>query len=298
MKNDTHTTVLSHESVLGLNLSQGDTVIDATLGLGGHSLRIAENVGPEGKVLGIDADKGALTSAQQRLADMPQMRYALGNFRDIDVHAEKAGIETADGILFDLGWNSTQLVSGRGFSFKADEPLRMTYAVDTDDEHVTAETIVNEWSEDDLKEMIHTLGEERFAGRIARAIVTARKTTPITHSVQLADIIAESVPAFYRKGKINPATKTFQALRMMVNDELSSIVEALPKALSIVRSGGRIAVITFHSLEDGLVKRHFRTFEDNGVAVRITKKPITPQAEEIKNNPRARSAKLRIIEKL
>ncbi|XKT74311.1 MAG: 16S rRNA (cytosine(1402)-N(4))-methyltransferase RsmH [Patescibacteria group bacterium UBA2163] len=298
MKNDTHTTVLLHESVLGLNISQGDTIIDATLGLGGHSALLAEHVGPQGKVLGIDADKGALMNAQRHLADLPQMCFALGNFRDIDQHADKAGIKTVDGILFDLGWNSTQLISGRGFSFKADEPLRMTYAVDTDDEQVTAETIVNEWSEDDLKEMIHTLGEERFAGRIAQAIITARRTAPITHSVQLADIITESVPMFYRKGKINPATKTFQALRMMVNDELSSIVEVLPKALDMVRSGGRIAVITFHSLEDGLVKRQFRTFEDNGVAVRITKKPITPQAEEIKNNPRARSAKLRIIEKL
>lgn len=293
-----HISVLLHESVSGLNLKKGDTAIDATLGLGGHSKLLAEEVGTEGVVLGIDADEEALRSARERLAAFPQMRFALGNFRDIDRLAADAGIVEAEGILFDLGWNTTQLTAGRGFSFRAGEPLSMTYAAAKEPGVPDAASIVNEWSEADLAEVVRTLGEERFAGRIARAIVEQRRAQPIERANELAEIIGAAVPPFYRKGKIHPATKTFQALRILVNDELSSLADGLRKAFALLAPGGRISVITFHSLEDGSVKRIFKTFEGERRGVRITKKPVTPGRAEVIENPRSRSAKLRSIEKL
>jgi len=295
----THTPVLLQETVDGLNLKKGDRVIDATLGLGGHSEAIAHRIGESGALLGVDADRDAIALAQKRLASVsPHARFALGNFRDIHTLAQREGFSGVQGVVFDLGWNATQLDSGRGFSFKSDDPLLMTFAVSPQKGEASAGSIVNEWSENDLKEMLQTLGEERFASRIVRAIVQRRKTQPIERSGDLADIITSAVPAFYRRGKIHPATRTFQALRMMVNEELSSIERALPQALSLVKPGGRIAVITFHSLEDGLVKRILKKFVQEKHAISITKKPIVPSREEVHRNPRARSAKLRIIEKI
>lgn len=291
-----HESVLLHEAVVGLNLSEGDVVIDATLGLGGHSAEIARIVGKRGVVLGIDADSQSLQKAEARLRDAPAtMRYALGNFRDINAHAHAAGITHAQGVLFDLGWNASQLAAGRGFSFHASDPLVMTYASKPDT--TTAATVVNTWREEDLKEILRTLGEERYAGRIASAIVTARKDAPIARADELAGIVEHAVPAAYRRRKTHPATKTFQALRMVVNGELASLEAALPKALALLAPHGRLAVITFHSLEDGLVKRIFRRFANEGTATLITKKPVAPTREAVRQNPRARSAKLRIIEK-
>lgn len=294
----THESVLLQESISGLGLRSGDTVIDATLGLGGHSAALAATVGERGLVLGIDADREAIALATERLKGAPAtMKYVEGNFRDIGRLAHEAGIEHAHGILFDLGWNATQLAGGRGFSFSADEPLRMTLAASPEEGTLTARTIVNEWSESDLAEVLRTLGEERFSGRIARAIVARRKERSIEKANELADIVAQAVPKFYRHGKTNPATKTFQALRIMVNEELSALETALKDALGLLTPHGRIAVITFHSLEDGLVKRLFRECVRGGQAIHITKKPIAPSREEILKNPRSRSAKLRIIEK-
>lgn len=298
MKKGVHVTVLLHEAVESLDLSPGDAAIDATLGLGGHSELLAEVVGTHGIVLGIDADSEALQSAKRRLAAFPQMRYALGNFRAIDIHAKAAGLERANGILFDLGWNALQLEAGRGFSFRSNEPLSMTYSAVAAPDSPNAERIVNEWSEDDLAEVVRTLGEERFARRIAAAIVLRRRQRRIECASDLANIIEGAVPPFYRRGKIHPATKTFQALRILVNDELSSLTEGIGKAFALLTPGGRIAAITFHSLEDGLVKRLFKTLAANKRATIITKKPIVPSREEIIKNPRARSAKLRIIESL
>lgn len=305
-----HIPVLLHESVSGLNLKEGDTAIDATLGLGGHSELLLRSVGAQGVVLGIDADSEALRLARERLSAFPQMRYALGNFRDINLHAKAVGLAEAQGILFDLGWNTTQLEAGRGFSFRSDDPLSMTYAASPAPDAPNAASIVNEWSEADLVEVVRTLGEERFAGRIARAIALRRRARRIERASELAKIIEDAVPMFYRRGKIHPATKTFQALRILVNDELSSLAEGLKKAFTLLapglpaapgrptQAGGRIAIITFHSLEDGLVKRLFKTLAANTRATIITKKPIVPSREEIIKNPRARSAKLRIIESL
>lgn len=293
-----HITVLLHETVDGLTLKSGDTAIDATLGLGGHSEALSRIVGPTGTVLGIDADSEALALAKKRLKDAPaRMRYALGNFRDISRHAHDAGITRVNGVVYDLGWNALQLEAGRGFSFTSADPLVMTYASPPGENAVTAHRIVNTWSESDLTEMLRTLGEERFASRIAKGICEGRALSPITTADELAHVVAESVPVFYRRRKIHPATKTFQAIRMMVNDELSSLSESLQEAFALLAPSGRIAVITFHSLEDALVKRAFKSFAAELGANIITKKPLVPSAEEIAQNPRARSGKLRIVEK-
>lgn len=294
-----HTSVLLQEAVEGLALKDGDTVVDATSGLGGHTELLAQVVGKDGTVVAIDADRGAQTNARARLAESPAtIHFVLGNFRSLADHLESLSIQTIDGALFDLGWNSTQLESGRGFSFKASDPLVMTYDATPGSDTLTASTIVNTWSERDIADILLNLGEERFAHRIARAVVSAREREPILRTDQLAQVVQGAVPPFYRSGKIHPATKTFQALRMMVNDELTSITEGVGAAFAALCGGGRIAVITFHSLEDGLVKRLFRSLGDEGRATLITKKPLLPKREEIIKNPRARSAKLRIIQKL
>lgn len=294
-----HTSVLLHESTAGLNLASGDTAIDATLGLGGHTELIAKIVGSTGVVLTIDADENALSHSQKRLeGQKTTIHYALGNFRDIDTIARRFALTSVNGILFDLGWNATQLDAGRGFSFRSNDPLRMTFSATPKEGETTAETIVNSWSEEDLRDIIETLGEERFARRIAHAIVSERKSHRIQRADTLADIIKEATPRSYQNGRIHPATKTFQALRMLVNDELSTIATALEKSLTLLMHGGRIVVITFHSLEDGLVKRIFKQYEKDGIVRIITKKPIAPSREETLENPRARSAKLRIIEKI
>lgn len=299
MQETDHRSVLLQEAVTGLSLAEGDTVLDATLGLGGHSLALASEVGSRGHVIGIDADRQAIVRAKARLEKSPSpVTFVQGNFRDLKSLLESEKIYELDGALFDLGWNSTQLSSGRGFSFNADEPLLMTLDDAPPEGSVTARTIVNEWGEEDLFDIIHTLGEERFAKRIAHAIVVHRKEAPIETARALADVIADAVPTFYRKGKIHPATKTFQALRMMVNEELASLQSALADSLRLVKTGKRIAVITFHSLEDGLVKRLFRQWSTESLVTLVTKKPIIPKREEIITNPRARSAKLRIIQKL
>ncbi|PIR85410.1 16S rRNA (cytosine(1402)-N(4))-methyltransferase [Candidatus Kaiserbacteria bacterium CG10_big_fil_rev_8_21_14_0_10_45_20] len=296
-----HTTVLLHESVQALHLTEGDTVVDGTVGLGGHTHLLCEVVGKTGTVLGIDADSDAIAKTKQRFleAEAPcSLRLAVGNFRDIQEIASSEGIRDPQGILFDLGWNSTQLQSGRGFSFLSHDPLLMTFSKEVEEGATTAETIVNTWSQVDLAESIKVLGEERFAERIASAIVARRRIAPFTTADDLAETIGTATPPWYRTGRINPATKTFQALRILVNDELSSLQEGMKNAFSVLRPQGRLAIITFHSLEDGMVKRYFRTLSKEGKAVLIVKKPIRPSEEEVQRNPRSRSAKLRIIEKI
>lgn len=299
MQETDHRSVLLQEAVSGLSLAEGDTVLDATLGLGGHSLALAGVVGSRGHVIGIDADRQAIVRAKARLEKSPSpVTFIQGNFRDLAALLKLKKVHELDGALFDLGWNSTQLSSGRGFSFNADEPLLMTLDDAPPEDAVTARTVVNEWREEDLVDIIHTLGEERFAKRIAHAIVERRKEAPIETARELADLIVDAVPAFYRKGKTHPATKTFQAIRMMVNEELVSLQTALADSLHLLKSGKRIAVITFHSLEDGLVKRLFRQWSHESLVTLVTKKPLIPTRQELITNPRARSAKLRIIQKL
>jgi len=299
MKKDitTHETVLLDETVDGLSLKSGATAIDATVGTGGHSEKIAGILGKKGVLVVLDVDENSLTRSKERLADASsKVIYVQGNFRNLKALARSAGVTSADGIVFDLGWHSEQLAGGRGLSFKSDEPLIMTLG-SGENHRYTAKDIIKDWDEDEIARIIREYGEERFAGRIARVIVEERRKHGIETARQLADIIASAVPAFYRKGKIHPATRTFQALRIAVNDELDALTEALTEALALLAPGGRLAVISFHSLEDRIVKHAFREAEDNDTGVRITKKPIVPSEAERKKNPRARSAKLRIFEK-
>ncbi len=294
----THTTVLLRESVDGLQLEPRDIAVDGTVGQGGHAALMAEQVGQNGTVLMLDADESSLKMAQERLrGSAAHLIFVHGNFRNIGEHAARAGITSADGVLFDLGWHSGQLTSGRGFSFAEDAPLMMTLATDPEPYQMTAADIIAGWDQGELERLFRDFGEERFAGRIARVIVETRRTTPITHARQLADVVVSAVPAAARRGRIHPATRVFQALRIAVNDELGALRDGIRSALQLLAPEGRLAIISFHSLEDRIVKEAFKAAEDEGLGVRITKKPIQATRTEQRANPRSRSAKLRIFEK-
>jgi len=296
MKDTTiHKTVLLQETVLGLNAKDGDVLVDGTLGGGGHA-NLATTLYPHSPLYAFDLDGEAIERVKQLLPDR-HITYIQANVRGIQHELEQRNVSMVKGIMLDLGFSSDQLENaGRGFSFLHDEPLRMTLS-DKDD-LITAEIIVNEWSLETLTDIIFGFGEEKYARRIAKAIVDAREKAPITTTFGLRDIIVEAVPFFYRKGKIHPATKTFQALRIAVNEELEALRDVLRDGFELLSPGGRMSVISFHSLEDRIVKRFFREKEDGGEGVRVNKKPITATKEELLENRRARSAKLRIIEKL
>jgi 16S rRNA (cytosine1402-N4)-methyltransferase len=292
-----HQTVLLDETVGGLSLKEGSTAIDATVGTGGHAQKISEILGSKGTLMVVDLDKNSLKLSREKLESAPtKVIYVQGNFRNLKSLAAQSGITKAEGIVFDLGWHSEQLAGGKGLSFKSDEPLLMTLGA-PEDRPLTASDIIADWDEEEIARIIREYGEERFAGRIARVIVEERKKHKIETARELAEIISSAVPGFYRKGKIHPATRTFQALRIAVNDELDALTEALKEALDLLSPGGRLAVISFHSLEDRITKHVLRDAEDSGIGKRITKKPIVPAEAERKKNPRARSAKLRIFEK-
>lgn len=296
-----HKTVLLHETIDSLQIKDGDIVIDATVNAGGHSSEIARRYKDGVVIVGIDADKDALLRAQKTMQKYPDTHFVgmLSNFRHIRRVADDAHLPHVNGIIFDLGLSSDQLeVSGRGFSFKLDEPLLMTFSKDADEKSLLASDVVNKFDVKNLEAIIRGFGEERFAGRIARAIKEAREKKPIQTSKELAQIIKSSVPNFYRVGKTHPATKTFQAIRMTVNDEIGALEEGIQDGFKMLSSGGRMAVITFHSIEDRIVKHFFRDLHKDGKGKLVNKKPILPTKEEIKLNPRSRSAKLRVIEKI
>lgn len=294
---DRHRSVLLREATDALAISEGSIIVDATLGGAGHAISVAERLGTKGVFIGIDADKAAIERARQALQGFkPAVCLLHGNFRGIENLVREAGYAQVNGVLFDLGWSAFQLSAGRGFSFQKDEPLLMTYD-SAPNPPLTARTIVNEWAEESLADIIYGWGQERYARRIAKAIVTHREKHPIETTRELVDVIFGAVPAVYRHGRIHPATRTFQALRIAVNDELGVLEEGLYGAWSMLRKGGRIAVITFHSTEDRIVKRRFLSWEESGEGTRITRKAIRPSEGELAENPRARSAKLRVIEK-
>ena len=278
-----HRPVLLNEVIEGLNLKEsgGQVVLDATFGGGGHSREILFRY-PGTKIIAIDEDEEV--TAEKGISLHHE------NFRNLD---KVLGDRKVDAILFDLGFSSDQLESsGRGFSFLKDEPLLMTMNEKAD---LTAEVIVNNWSEENLADIIYGYGEERYARRIARAITEQRAKQPIKTTGELVEVIQDAVP---RKGKIHPATRTFQALRIAVNDELGALKEGLEKGFQALAPGGRLAVIAFHSLEDRIVKKFCIKKREENKAILINKKPITASNEEIKNNIRSRSAKLRIIKKI
>lgn len=300
--NTRHRTVLLNETIEGLslqnNFSAKSVVVDATFGGGGHSLEICKRY-PKIKIIALDQDKSVFEKAKDKFANLNcGISFVNTNFRNLDKVLQKEKIKEVDAIIFDLGLSSDQLESsGRGFSFLKDEPLLMTMKANPLLEDLTADDIVNTWSEKSLADIIHGYGEEKFARRIAKGILEQRMKGEIKTSFDLVKVIEQSVPVFYRKGRLHFATKTFQALRIAVNDELNALKEGLEKGFEGLRFSGKMSVISFHSLEDRIVKKFFKQKEKEGIAKLINKKPILAKDEELKNNPRARSAKLRIIEK-
>lgn len=281
----THIPVLVQEVVEGLCLAPGMTVVDGTCGLGGHTTFLAEAVGVQGMVFAFDKDARNLALARAHLVSYQDRVQFV---HDSYVHIPEY-VQEAHAVLLDLGYSSAHVDDPeRGFSFQADGPLDMRYDVS---DGVTAEDIVNSWSRDDLATLFRRYGEEPRAPHIAKALFDARRRERITRTLQLAAIVSSVVP---RTGKIHPATRVFQALRIAVNDELRSVEQGIPAAISTLVSGGRLAVITFHSLEDRIVKHAFLQHADVRI---VTKKPITASRAEQRQNPRSRSAKLRIVEK-
>lgn len=293
---DYHVSVLLQETIDLLQIKPGGKYIDGTLGGGGHTTEILKR---GGRVLGIDVDEEALSFVKNELQIkhyelQDNLVLVKGNFKDIDTIARENDFETVAGILLDLGISGHHVdTAERGFSFQKEGPLDMRMDKTLG---VTAEDLVNGLTKNELVELFTRFGEEGFAQAIARGIVTSRKEKRIETTTELAQIIKRAVP--YSKKGFHPATKAFQALRIAVNDELHSIVDALPKAVSLLESGGRLAVISFHSLEDRIVKQSLREFEEKGLGKIITKKPIVPSDEEILINNRSRSSKLRVFEKI
>lgn len=301
-----HVPVLYREVLTGLQVRPGGRYIDATIGAGGHAAGILDTSTPDGRLLGLDADPEAVAFAQNTLRRFGNRALVVtGNFRDLKAVALAHGFEQVDGVLMDLGFSSRQLAAAdRGFSFDKDGPLDMRL---NPTQGLTAAELIDELSEAELADLLWRYGEERYSRRIARVIVAAR---PVTTTGQLAELVAKRVG---RREKIHPATRVFQALRIAVNDELGALTEALPQARDLVRPGGRVAVISFHSLEDRLVKQFYQQEARDCVCPPdvpicvcghratlgvVTRKPIQPSDEEINRNPRSRSAKLRIAYRL
>lgn len=312
-----HTPVLLAECLEYLNPKTQHTFVDSTLGGAGHSLEVAKKLGCEGTLIGIDQDSVALKAAGLKLGSLPQecrpqIKLIQNNFGNLDEVLLEAAVPGIDGILFDLGVSSVQIdTPERGFSFKEDGPLDMRMSPGK--QTLTAEEIVNTYNAADLARIIRTYSDEKWASRIAAFIVQAREKQPLTTSAQLVEVIKAAIPASARRAGGHPAKRTFQALRIEVNGELDVLKRGLEAAIRWLNPGGRVAVISYHSLEDRIVKDMFRAFADRctcppdlpvcvcgkkPILEVITKKPVLPSAEEIERNPRARSAKLRVAQKL
>ena len=307
-----HEPVMVNEALEFLQPRSGQVCMDCTVGGGGHAVEIVKRILPDGKLLGIDRDDDALKAAAKRLSEYPgNVILEKGNFSDIETIAWRSGIESVNGVIFDLGVSSYQLETPeRGFSFRHEAELDMR--MDTT-QPVTAKDIVNSYSERRLTEIIRDYGEERWAKRIAKFIVDRRSTRPIRTTTELVDIIKAAVPAGARGDRIHPATRTFQALRIAVNNELESLQAGLDAAIKLLVPTGRVVVLSYHSLEDRIVKEAFtrqagRCTCPPGLPICacgarenvkiLTKKPVLPTDEEVRANPRARSAKLRAAQKL
>ena len=292
-----HIPVMAREVEGALDLKVGAVVVDGTLGLGGHAAMMAQKIGAQGHLIGIDQDARAIELARLRLKDFKgRLDIVKSNFSELDEVLKGSGVEAVDAVLLDLGVSSLQLDDPmRGFSFRSDGPLDMR--MDTD-APTTAEELVNGLPEKELADLIFNYGEERFSRRIAQRIVAARAGQRIRTTAELADIVLRSLPRGYQRDKLHPATRTFQALRIAVNRELEALEEALGQAFRHVKIGGRIAVIAFHSLEDRIVKEKFRALAREGCAALLTKKPLRPTEAEAADNPRSRSARLRALERI
>ena len=285
----THVPVLKKEMLAWLDVKPGDDFIDATVGFSGHTAAILEKNGPEGRVLGIEWDKSLYEKLKaQNLERLVLVNDSYANLKDI---AERNGFSKVDGVLFDLGFSSWHIEgSGRGFTFQKDELLDMRFNKDM---ALTAYEIVNSWEQKEIEKVLFTFGEERFSRGIAQNIVEQRKKQKIKTTFQLAEVVKSAIPHRFHFSRLHPATRTFQALRMVVNKELENINKVLPQAVEVLKKKGRVVFISFHSLEDRVVKNFFRDQCRRGAVEVLTKKPITASLEELDKNPGARSAKLR-----
>ncbi len=299
-----HIPVLLKETIELLKPEKGNFFIDGTIDGGGHAAAILDRIMPDGMFLGVDLNALMLKQAEERIAANPNFKFLIskriflvhGNYADLPKVLERVREADpsiplrADGLLLDLGFSSEQLESsGRGFSFKKDEPLLMTY----DDSEKPVKEILKEIDERKLADVIYEFSGERFSRRIAAAIKTRERKSPIETTGELNEIIKSALPRNYERGRIEPATRTFQALRIYVNHELENLESVLKKIMKIVKSGGRIAIISFHSLEDRIVKKHFKRMAREKKIEIVTPKPVRPTKEESLNNPRSRSAMLR-----
>lgn len=307
-----HTTVLLNEAVDGLEIKVGGRYVDCTLGGAGHSYLIASKLNQNGRLYSFDQDDAALVAAKEKLKNYEdRVELIKSNFINIKKELFEIGVTNVDGVLFDLGVSSPQLDEAeRGFSYRQDAPLDMRM---DREQSLTAEIIINTWTEERLANIFFQYGEEKFSRRIAKKIADYRAEKRIESTEELADIIKFAIPAAARRTGPHPAKRTFQAIRIAVNDELNVFESALTDAIELLQPGGRISVITFHSLEDRICKHVFLKFAKGCICPPdfpicscgstpdiklITRKPITPSIEELEENPRARSAKLRIAEKL
>ncbi|GIM27989.1 ribosomal RNA small subunit methyltransferase H [Clostridium polyendosporum] len=306
-----HISVMLNECIDALNIRQDGIYVDCTLGGAGHSSHIVKKLSSKGTLIGIDQDKDALKAASERLKDFDNVIFVHNNFYNIDSILNDLEIEKVDGILMDLGVSSYQLDTGeRGFSYMKDAPLDMRM---NRENSLSAFEIVNDYSEDELYRIIKEYGEERFAKRIANFITKEREKKTIETTFELVDIIKAAIPAKMRREGPHPAKRTFQAIRIEVNKELEILNKAIRDGIERLNKGGRMAIITFHSLEDRIVKNVFKNLENpcscpkefpvcicgNTPKVKvITRKPLDPTEKEVEENPRSRSAKLRVVEKI
>lgn len=294
-----HKTVMLKEVIEYLDPKQGQMFVDGTANGGGHTFALAEKVVPDGKVIAIEWDKDIFDNLKNKVEGSEfknNISVANDNYANLKDIISQNGVNNIDGIVLDLGFSSLHLESsGRGFSFQKDEPLDMRYS---QGQELTAYEIVNGWPEEDIARILRDYGEERFSYKIAKTIYDQRKRGKISTTNDLVKVIERAVPAFYRRGKIHCATRTFQALRIAVNGELDNVESVLPQIVETLKSGGKVAIISFHSLEDRIVKNFFKDNAKEGKLKIITKKPIVASDEEMKENPRSRSAKLRVAEKI
>ena len=294
-----HIPVLFQESIDALSIKKDGIYLDGTLGGAGHAAAIAKHLGPDGTLIGFDLDSNAIARAEEKLSEFPCKKILVReNFRNLDRVLLENNVDQVDGIFLDLGWSSFQIADPmRGFSFQVDGPLHMTLKDNPTDEDITAWDIVNTWDENVIADMLYAYADETASRKIARTIVAERKRKPINTTFDLVAVIESVLPkkAWMRT---NPATKTFQALRIATNDEYGAVKDVLTKGFEALKPGGRFAIITFHSGEDRIVKNFFRDQAHAELAMLITKKPIKPSDEEVKENVRARSAQLRILQKI
>ena len=306
-----HISVLLNECLEGLAIKEDGTYVDCTLGGAGHSSHILKKLSSKGTLIGIDQDNDALKAAKEKLKNYSNVKFVHNNFYNIDSILTSLDIPNVDGILMDLGVSSYQLDEGeRGFSYMKDAPLDMRMGRDRD---FSAYDVVNTYSEEDLYRIIRDYGEEKFAKRIAKFIVDRRNDKPIETTLELVDIIKAAIPAKARREGPHPAKRTFQAIRIEVNGELAILNKAIEDGVKHLNKGGRMAIITFHSLEDRIVKLKYRELANPCTCPKefpvcvcgrkplvkiISRKAIEPSKEEVEENPRSRSAKLRVLEKL